>query len=213
MRMYANALPARMVEPGLDPVPRHPECSRSGNSCGSEYDREPSEHGFRTRVLHHYRRSPSPLLGMADGSTKPSGLPRGAAGSGRFEISRDNLAGLQSVWFVLGSAGAADLEFGFSLCRWRPAWAGAVPPCYDVVIGPVASQWRQQRAFMDKDQISFHSAKAVTFLDAGVREAWKRIGKKWVVLPLITASAKNAFWKVVEECLVQIHHLPPTRAR
>jgi len=83
-----------------------------------------------------------------------------------FDVDRDALAGLESIWFVRGSFDADEywsLVFhgrGGAIDHGRPGpdkW-------YDVVIGPVAANWWQRQTIHDADQVSFHSAKGAALL-------------------------------------------------
>jgi hypothetical protein len=87
----------------------------------------------------------------------------------RFEVSRDSLAKLDTLWFVRGDVGADDYWSLIWHCRLavglahgrkrRTAW-------YDVVVGPVAQAWRRRQAFVDYDQACFHTRKGARLLDA-----------------------------------------------
>ena len=91
----------------------------------------------------------------------------------RFTVSRDALAGLDSVWFVRGATDADDYWSLVTHCRSGGAAHGrsvpvahARPGWYDVAIGPVAASWKQRLCFLDGDQMSFHSQTAADVLDA-----------------------------------------------
>jgi hypothetical protein len=81
-----------------------------------------------------------------------------------FQVDRDALADLDSIWFVRGNFDADDFWSLVWHCRrgspnhGRPGW-------YDVAIGPVASSWRQRQTIYDADQVSFHTQKAADLLD------------------------------------------------
>ncbi len=84
----------------------------------------------------------------------------------KYEIPRDDLAPLESLWFVRGAFDADDYWSLVFHCRQgKPGHArfnrGGR---YDIVIGPVASQWRQRLTIADVDQISFHTDRAIALL-------------------------------------------------
>jgi len=84
-----------------------------------------------------------------------------------FEVDRDALAQLESIWFVRGQPDATDYWNLVVHCRSgkashaRPIGSG----WYDLVIGPVTSKWAFREAFPDMDQISFHTDRAVNLLE------------------------------------------------
>jgi hypothetical protein len=95
----------------------------------------------------------------------------------RFEVPRNDLASLDSVWFVRG---APDAEDYWSLVhRFRTArghlvdHARAATGWYDLAIGPLAGNWsRRQLAIQDGDQISFHTAAAASVLDVSSKTSY-----------------------------------------
>jgi uncharacterized protein DUF3990 len=79
----------------------------------------------------------------------------------RFQVDRDWLASLDALSFVRPTNDFWDLVVD---CRLGfPPHQRTFPPSYDVVYGPV-SLWPQILTIQDCDQISFHTAKAVTGL-------------------------------------------------
>jgi hypothetical protein len=93
----------------------------------------------------------------------------------RLEVSRDGLAGLESLWFVLGDAGARDFWSLVAHCRGggqahlrktNQGW-------YDAVIGPVTAAWQRQLMFAGADHISFHTSRAEKLLNRSRR--WRVI--------------------------------------
>jgi len=81
----------------------------------------------------------------------------------QFEIERDELAGLEALWFVRGSFDAEDFWSLIFHCRNSQSPHGRNAPApakYDIVIGPAAASWRQRLAIYDADQVSFHTPKA-----------------------------------------------------
>jgi hypothetical protein len=85
-----------------------------------------------------------------------------------FEVSRDKLAELQSLWFVRGDRAADDYWSLVWHCRLGAPDHARVTEgrLYDLVIGPVALQWRALQTIHDGDQVSFHTPKAVDELNA-----------------------------------------------
>jgi hypothetical protein len=91
----------------------------------------------------------------------------------QFTVSREELAGLDSVWFVRGTTNAGDYWSLVTHCRSGGADHARVhsaspsrPGWYDLVIGPVSASWRQRLCLLDCDQISFHSQAGADVLDA-----------------------------------------------
>lgn len=90
-----------------------------------------------------------------------------------FEVKRDDLAALDSLWFVRGQFDAEDFWSLIFYCRGgglahnrsSSSIPTAVPAWYDVVIGPVAAAWRQRLTIYDADQISFHTSNAAAVLN------------------------------------------------
>lgn len=84
-----------------------------------------------------------------------------------FTVERDDLARLDSLWFVRGEFDADDFWSLVFHCRTGGAGhgRGTKNDFYDVVVGPVAAFWRQRVALQGYDQISFHTCKAVDVLN------------------------------------------------
>jgi hypothetical protein len=91
-----------------------------------------------------------------------------------FVVGRDRLAGLESLWFVRGDRAADDYWSLVWYCRLgTPDHYRKTDPVnpkklslYDLVVGPVALQWRALQTMHDSDQVSFHTKKAVDVLNA-----------------------------------------------
>lgn len=89
-------------------------------------------------------------------------------------LKRDELAKLESLWFVRGSFDATDFWSVVFHCRQggdhqRPeGW-------YDVVIGPVAAFWRQRLVIYDADQVSFHTTAAADLLNNRSKTTIRRV--------------------------------------
>jgi hypothetical protein len=85
----------------------------------------------------------------------------------RFIVGRDDLAELDTLWFVRGAFNAEDFWSLVFHCRAgekghlrkkRRGW-------YDVVVGPATASWEQQLTLVDVDQVSFHTKRAAQLLD------------------------------------------------
>lgn len=89
-----------------------------------------------------------------------------------FEVDREKLAPLHSLWFVRGDYDADDFWSFVFHCRLgnnhkyslNSGW-------YDVVIGPVTNPYPQRAVMPDYDQISFHTSSAAAILDVSHRES------------------------------------------
>jgi hypothetical protein len=88
----------------------------------------------------------------------------------RFTVAREQLAKLDSLWFVRSSRDADDFWNLVESCRVAGTTNRGEDQWYDLVIGPVAKWWQKRSAFPDYDQISFHTAKALEILDNGSKE-------------------------------------------
>jgi len=87
----------------------------------------------------------------------------------RFTVDRDQLAGLDGMWFVRGSYDADDywgLVFHCRTTGGDHARGRVNGGWYDVVVGPVAASWRQRATLFDADQISFHTTAAERLVNA-----------------------------------------------
>jgi hypothetical protein len=138
--------------------------------------------GFYTTTVENQARLWAWQLALRKGTIHPGCR----AAVVRFDVPRDDLAGLDAVWFVRGLPDATDFWSLVSHCRTGGATHGraAAPGWYDVAIGPVAASWRRRIAFPDMDQISFHTPKAAGILDTSPKNAMVRdAGGTWSVLP------------------------------
>lgn len=84
-------------------------------------------------------------------------------------MSRDQLAPLESLWFVRWLTNADDYWSLVFHCRRGGSnhQRGAINSgWYDVVIGPVAGPWFLRRTIFGYDQLSFHTDRAAKVLDA-----------------------------------------------
>lgn len=86
----------------------------------------------------------------------------------QFDVDRDDLASLDSLWFVRGSFDADDFWSLVHHCRsGRASHARRIAGRqYDIVIGPVAASWKQRLSISDVDQVSFHTRRGARILDA-----------------------------------------------
>lgn len=89
-----------------------------------------------------------------------------------FVVARDGLATLDTLCFVLGNRNIADFWSFVWHCRNGATdhqvtftRNGVTENVYDLVIGPVASQWRIRQAIQDTDQFSFHSTNGTDVLN------------------------------------------------
>ncbi len=97
-----------------------------------------------------------------------------------FIVSRDRLAELESLWFVRGDRAADDYWSLVWYCRLGKLDHARKkdpenPSLYDLVVGPVALQWRALQTIHDGDQVSFHTVNAVGLLNQANRNIiWPR---------------------------------------
>jgi hypothetical protein len=87
----------------------------------------------------------------------------------RFDVSRDALAPLETLWFVRGSRDANDFWTFIEHCRRGATAHRAGGAWYDVVVGPVTQNWTFRLMMADSDQVSFHTARAAAILNASKR--------------------------------------------
>jgi hypothetical protein len=86
-----------------------------------------------------------------------------------FEVSRDKLAELDSIWFVRSTAEAEDYWKLVQSCRTMGRPNRGRNRWYDVAIGPVSKWYEERIAWTDYDQVSFHTRKALKLLDNSSR--------------------------------------------
>ena len=86
----------------------------------------------------------------------------------RFDVDREVLATLDSLWFVCGSFTADDFWSLVYHCRSGHPDHGRASNngWYDLVVGPVVASWKQRLVFAESDQISFHTSRAGQLLEA-----------------------------------------------
>lgn len=115
--------------------------------------------GFYTTTVLRQAHSWAWQLAQRQAKAQPAPMPAVVA----FDVDRNDLAGLEALWFVRGSFDA-DEFWGFIFhCRaGSPDHArGGAKKWYDLVIGPVAASWRQRLTIYDADQISFRRTRRV----------------------------------------------------
>lgn len=92
-----------------------------------------------------------------------------------FEVALGNLARLESLAFVRGEF-EADRFWGFVWrCRESDADHGRASNggWYDLVVGPVAADWKQRTSIHNSEQLSFHTVAASDMLNAS--RSWRVI--------------------------------------
>lgn len=83
-----------------------------------------------------------------------------------FTVERNDLAVLEILFFVRGTAVAVDFWSFVQYCRSSATDHGRTPTTwYDLVVGPVMGSLRKQTVIPDGDQVSFHTPKATVILD------------------------------------------------
>jgi hypothetical protein len=83
-----------------------------------------------------------------------------------FTVERNDLASLDMLFFVRGTAAAIDFWSFVQFCRSSATDHGrSHAPWYDLVGGPVVGSLRKQTVIPDGDQISFHTPNATAVLD------------------------------------------------
>ena len=93
-----------------------------------------------------------------------------------FEVERNDLAGLDCLFFVRSSPLAEDFWSFVTHCRTttgdhhrrHTTW-------YDIVAGPVTGDWKKQTVIPDGDQVSFHTPAAVDVLNRLPRNCKRQI--------------------------------------
>lgn len=116
--------------------------------------------GFYTATLFRHAFSRAVDLSLRNPGTTPAVI--------EFDLDRDALANSQSLWFVRNFPATQDYWSFVRYCR-RGGLAHARTThggWYDIVAGPVASDWLRYATFRDRDQVSFHTDEAVAILDA-----------------------------------------------
>lgn len=90
-----------------------------------------------------------------------------------FELSRDAISQLDSLWFVRGNP--SDDAFWSLVQHFRSFPRGqdhcrtGNSPWYDAVVGPMARNWKTRRIVRESDQVSFHTDRAVTLLNSATK--------------------------------------------
>jgi hypothetical protein len=92
--------------------------------------------------------------------------PGGVPAVIRFTVERNDLAGLDCLFFVRGTPAAIDFWSFVQYCRGTAADHNrAHTGWYDIVVGPVMGSLRKQTIIPDGDQVSFHTGAAALVLD------------------------------------------------
>jgi hypothetical protein len=90
-----------------------------------------------------------------------------------FEMARDAMAVLECLWFVRGDPGDDDywslVQHFRSIPRGTDHCRTGNSPWYDVVVGPVALNWKSRRAAVNGDQVSLHTQRATSLFDAATK--------------------------------------------
>jgi hypothetical protein len=91
-------------------------------------------------------------------------------------VSLDALARLDTLAFVIGDKFQAE-RFWSLVWRCRQDDAHHARPTnggwYDLIVGPMAADWRQRASLDDSEQVSFHTLTAAALLNAS--RSWRVI--------------------------------------
>jgi Protein of unknown function (DUF3990) len=92
-----------------------------------------------------------------------------------FEVSLDDLARLDTLAFVRGEFEAERFWSLVWRCRRSDTHHGRASNdgWYDLVVGPVASDWTQRIPMLGYEQLSFHTARAVALLSGS--RSWREL--------------------------------------
>jgi hypothetical protein len=121
--------------------------------------------GFYVTTLQRQAHTWAAQIAASKPGTRPAVI--------QLQISRDDLATLQTLAFARGDFHADDFWSFVHYCRNGArdhARAPYLPSYYDVVYGPVAAFWNQRMIIADADQISFHTPAADTVLNKSSRK-------------------------------------------
>jgi hypothetical protein len=90
-----------------------------------------------------------------------------------YELPRDAIARLESLWLVRGDPGEDDywslVQYFRSTPRGIDHCRTGSSPWYDVVVGPVSLNWKSRQAALNGDQVSFHTLRAVALLNSATK--------------------------------------------
>ncbi len=97
---------------------------------------------------------------------------RGKSAVIQFEVSRDELATLDCLWFFRGHFEAEDFWSFVFHCRTggKAHLRKSNQGWYDLVAGPATASWEQRLVLADVDQISFHTERAAEVLNRSNRK-------------------------------------------
>ena len=88
----------------------------------------------------------------------------------RFDVSRNDLAQLDFLFFIRGDPAAVDYWSFVQYCRTIGRDHHRLhTPWYDLVVGPVTGTWKRQTILPDTDQVSFHTPHAAAVLNASAK--------------------------------------------
>ncbi len=82
-----------------------------------------------------------------------------------FLLSRDELAKLESLWFVRAAADTHDFWTLVESCLETGIGNRGGDRWYDVVVGPVSMSFARHRRHQNYDQVSFHTHRAFKVLE------------------------------------------------
>lgn len=119
--------------------------------------------GFYTTTIRDQAESWARQIAVTKAGTSPAMI--------ELTVSRDALAGLQALGFIVGDRHAKDYWSFVHYCRNGALDHGRTGSqrSYDIVYGPVAGDWRQWMSFANTDQISFHTPAAEAVLNSSER--------------------------------------------
>jgi hypothetical protein len=84
----------------------------------------------------------------------------------QFDVARDALASLDTLWFIRAGRDAGDFWTFAAYCRRGGLAHRPDGSWYDLVVGPLIQNYAHRLTLADSDQISFHTARAAGILDA-----------------------------------------------
>jgi hypothetical protein len=93
-----------------------------------------------------------------------------------FQVDLDALARLDTLAFVSGDRFQGERFWSFVWhCRRSDTHhaRSTNDGWYDVVVGPIAADWRQRATFANSEQLSFHTPTAIAILNASRK--WRHL--------------------------------------
>ena len=89
----------------------------------------------------------------------------------QFQVSRNEIALLESLIFVRGDSQAIDYWSFVQYCRTiRNDHNRVFKAWYDLVAGPISGSWKKQTTIRNSDQFSFHTPDAAAVLDGSQKQ-------------------------------------------